>query len=273
VIGTAHCRELYYGYFDSTNASIRECADHVNLAFIDAAGPSDSNGKREVINKRILDQMGIAQNQGTKTLVIGLKHLLYDTKDIHHSKFLGDAEALSNLRYFFLQMWEKNLTHLVRAWYPIDEPDGKGLSDGEVKRANWAIRRAASNYSSLSKASIAACYSNIGWPGFDSYDWVGFDDYKLGNAIFSPGGRYHEMVSKLKKDQKTLIVPGGAEPFKLNPEVFLKKALDDARIIWLMPFLWIRYEINGQNLRGIGENDMKSHYVAAGKKIKHKSLN
>ena len=117
----------------------------------------------------------------------------------------------------------------------------------------------------LHNTKLAVIYGGSGnRPGVGTYDWVGFDDYDKRERIFS-NGQYNSLKSALRSDQRIMLVPGGADPWKQDVGPFFTQAELDDQVIALIPFVW--FDTSGHT--GIHANSMKNDYCVAGKKIKN----
>jgi len=261
LVASAFSREVFFGYFDSDDTSPAETADHVNMAMIGADGPSSA---RDFISQRILKQMQLAKDSGTPYVCVALTHILY-TFNGRKATYNTDPVTVPLLVAFFDQMRDLNLTHMVKCFYPIDEPELYGVSVPLLYQANGAVRAVAVSYLHLANASLGVIYGDKrNYPAIENYDWVGFDNYGAKEGIFN--GLYQDLVSRLKPNQKTIIVPGGAQPWNQDPTRFVQQALTDTRVAWLTPFLWLSpYE--GGRYKGIKDNGMAPAYRNAGKQI------
>jgi len=255
-----YSRELYFGYFgfDDTEAALT--ADHVNLALLPGWGPP---GYRDIISERILSQMQQCKDKGIPWVSVALDHILY-TYSGSKATYNGDGVVVPLVIAFFDEMVKRNLTSLVKSFYPIDEPDVGGVPASAVFSANSVIRNVASHYRYLDNATLGVIYGDRkNYPGIESYDWVGFDNYGAREGIFNSGGMYSYLLSRLKPNQKTIIVPGGANPWKQDPARFVQQALNDPRVAWLCPFLWV----SSPPGNGIQDNGMAATYRSAGRQI------
>lgn len=148
----------------------------------------------------------------------------------------------------------------IKALYPVDEPDLAGYSAARVGVANAMVRRVMAEFGLT--VPLAVIYSAaFTWPGVESYDWVGFDNYDPGAGIFS-NGDYQRLKSVLRADQRILLVPGGADPWRQDPTPFFNKAQADPQVIGIVAFLWRDYDYQGRLRQGIGSNGMAGAYRA-----------
>lgn len=158
-----------------------------------------------------------------------------------------------NLRFYFDGMRAAGVLHLVIALYPEDEPD-LSMTESEVVDMVRMVRSVAAEYQELAQVQVWAIYGNTGkTPGIAQYDAVGRDNYGAGpQQIGAP-------------NQRLLLVPGGASPWRESPDAYLAEANRNPRVIAIIPFLW-QYPQAGQGL-GISQNGMAPVYRELGLKL------
>lgn len=170
-------------------------------------------------------------------------------------------EGESTLRLRFNTFRENGLLEYIAMWYPVDEPEKAGYSEQRVLNANALLRTVSTEYGV--NIPVAVIYSaDFNFPGISSYDYVGFDNYDAGSGIFS-NGQYDRLKSMLKAEQKIILVPGGADPWRNEPEQFFNVAQRDMQVGLFMPFLWVDHGMGP----GIRSNVLKSKYQEIARKI------
>ncbi len=242
-LGPKQRTDLLMGYFGGCDSCANETKDHTNIYMTRPWGPGGDGWITEVI-----PQLQQALSNGQR-VVLGLPGA-YDS----------DAEA--QMRLAFQAFKSAGVVANIMALYPIDEPDKNGKTDSEVTATNAMLRHVMSDIGmSASLAVIYDCVSSSK-PGIASYDWIGCDDYGSGCDV-ADGSRYAALKAQLTSSQHLMLIPGGADPWKQDPQCFLDAANWDSQIIAIMPFLWVDYE-----LPGIRANGMRDSYVRVGKIIK-----
>jgi hypothetical protein len=255
-------RELYFAYYGGDDHG--ETLGHVNLQFLPGWGQDNTAPRRAFINDRIIAGALVAQAQGVP-VIIDLGHILFDFIQVGKTPMKYRwGDGVNDLYAFFQQLVEKNLTHSVRAFYPLDEPErDANIAADVIVQANAHIRQVAAGFPHLGNASLAVIYGDKrDYRGIGSYDWIGFDDYGAGDRIYNPGGEYDSLKAKLKPNQKTILVPGGYNPYRTPVAQSFAKAMNDPQVGVLMPFLWVTKD-------GIGNNGMAKQYCQAGWQISH----
>lgn len=176
------------------------------------------------------------------------------------------------IRNFFFRLQSLGLLSSVIAFYPIDEPD-VNIKDGDptliIREKNSLIRRVMLEFPELSGAKLAVIYANSNdFPGVETYDWVGFDDYDNGERIFT-NGQYQSLKDALRPDQKIILVPGGASKWNQHPEAFRRKAQLDNQVTLVMPFIWVDLaDPKNGAFAGIRSNGLAPAYIEVGTEIK-----
>lgn len=148
----------------------------------------------------------------------------------------------------------------IAAIYPCDEPDINVCPDPAEMRRLQAL------FPALSAAKLAVIYSASGrFPSIEVYDWVGVDDYGAGVSILAT--KVADLRTRLRPDQKLILVPGGADPWRTPPLPFFNAALADDRVAMVMPFVW--FDRTGPDGgAGINRNGLADQYRAIGLQIK-----
>lgn len=221
--------DLLYGYFGDCATCVQETKDHTNVQMVVGWGGS-------------LEQHAFEASSAGQKLIVALCWQCGE----------------DNIRWQFTQLRNLNVLQRVVALYPEDEPDVNHIDDGAMKNIVAMVRRVASEFVELEHVKIAVIYGNQGTPGIEAFDWVGADEYGLGLHA----SKY--IKSKMRPDQGLILVPGGADPWKEDPQPFVEYAQADPQVVMIMPFLWRWPTPPGG--RGIGDNGMAHAYCVAGSK-------
>lgn len=174
--------------------------------------------------------------------------------------------AESETRAFLTGVRDAGLLSRIVALYPIDEPDVLGKGDAEVRATNAMLRRVMSEYAELANTKLAVIYGcGTGKrPGLSSYDWVGCDEY--GDGCWVMGGDLATLRAALTPEQRLMLVPGGASPWRQSPACFETYAHENPVVVAIIPFLW--QTVTGRNIIvGIRDNGMAPAYCAVGRRI------
>jgi hypothetical protein len=212
---------------------------------------------RGMLTDVIVELAHSAVGNGIEKLIMTLDWCLFT--QTNPRRLLPEAQAVQYLTDFATRLTNEGLAGHVHGWYTIDEPNISeiGLSAADIATANNLIRATLDG-----QLPLLCIYGNEGrygaYPGIASYDWVGFDNY--GAPIFS-NGEYDNLVRQLSPMQHTIIVPGGASPWREDPRPFYDHAQTDGRVALIMPFKWFGTD-------GIAVNGMAPPYRAVGKLIK-----
>ena len=230
---------LYFTYYGGEQGQVAAVAEHTNLMHsIPWDGPD----------------VQIAEMQQAKARGIGIM------LDLPEAWSTGTSEIAVRAR--FQQLQALDLISSVKAIYPVDEPDLAGLGTNQIGTTNAMIRRVMAEFGM--NVPIAVIYSaSFTWPGIQHYDWVGFDNY---DANIFGNGDYNRLKAVVRKDQRILLVPGGADKWRQDPAPFLAQAQKDGQVIAILAFIWRDNSdpARGASL-GIKSNGMKRAYCAAGR--------
>lgn len=207
-----------------------------------------------------LDADGIAnsmRSHGMRTMLT-VQDQIWDGNQIR-------LDAADRLRSLFNAL--QDVLHQVVALYVIDEPDGRNCTHHDVMSACVLLRQVALDYPALAGVKLAVTYSYKGTlPGIDALDWVGLDDYGKGSGVLI-GREWLQMMSHLRPDQRCYVVPGGANPWRQNPEAFRRYAHATPQCIGIMPFMWGPRDDSGEKNDGIKSNGMAPVYEALGREV------
>jgi hypothetical protein len=242
--------DLLYGYFGGVSANVVEQASHVNLFFAGSWDPLEQ-----------LAALTHAKGAGIPAIMLSVP--AYGDRG-------GPAKPASELRFWLQRIKTAGLLERIVAVYPIDEPDTVregNRSDAEVTAQNAVLRRVMGEFPELARAKLAVLYAcDTGRrPGLASYDWVGCDHYPSGCGVLS--GYVTQLRQALGPEQRLILVPGGADPWRQDPTCFENFAHGNAVVVALLPFIWQTAVDDGVTYTGIRENGMAKLYCEAGRKI------
>jgi len=231
---------LEFGYFGL--ADIAATASSTTFTF--AIDWGDWTKDKEAIKARIIAQLQSAKAAGLKAIV-STGFLTFDAG----YRYLGTAE----LATFKKQLDALDLSPIVIALYPVDEPDIHAqLTDAIMVQCCTETRAAWPG------VKLAVIYGPNGQtPGISAYDWIGRDDYSAGSGELS-------RLPAIRPDQQWIVVPGGADPWRQDVAPFAAFAKSQPTVAVLMPFLYSDYAGG----KGIGTNGTFPAYAAAGTAIK-----
>lgn len=140
----------------------------------------------------------------------------------------------------------------VLAIYPQDEPDVAGMSGDSVAALCSMVRRVAGEFSALNNVPLWAIYGNVGTDGIEFFDAVGQDKYGYG-----------PMFPTLSPSQGMILVPGGAAPWREDPQQFVDAAFQTPNVVAVIPFIW-RWPGAIHESDGIGGSYIEPKYRTAG---------
>jgi len=252
--------DILFAYF--AGGDVPEFANHCNALFVGSWGDWITPVGRQNITDNFVNQVTDAKAAGITRVIIATDWCLMT--DAHVP--LPQVMAQVYLREFFNALQAAGHNDVTYIMYPVDEPDVLNISTTDMAAMNATLRAVMSEYTWLNGRPLAVTYGDRAGkggplPGLASFDWCGFDNY--GSPIFT-NGEYDYFRAQLGSDQKTVILPGGCDPWKEDPLPFYNKAQQDAKVAMIMPFMWFT---NGGN-PGIKDNGMAPQYVACGTPIK-----
>lgn len=244
---------LYYGYFGTSNSQVEETLDHVNLLFEPAWDGIDA----------AIDRM----SRSSLPTVFVISAQVYTGES--WGTYLGKDTAQKNLRELFNKLRDYNVLKNVIGLYPVDEPELGKLTTEVITQVNADIREVMKEYSELENCKLVVTYTgNETYPGIESYDVIGFDDYDQREKIFEEGNKYDRLRNRLRDDQLITLFPGGSDPWRTNPNPFYAKAQLDSKVWAIIPFIWLD-SAGGSSSKGIKSNGTAIWYSVCGQAIKN----
>lgn len=249
-------RKLYYGYFADRGSQLDETFNQVNIAF-DGFGLWDS------------DALGIARMvKYQKQTIADLDQLLFDFSAYPTITYRGTATATANMQTLFNAIQAAGVLQNVSAVYPLDEPNlFTSLTAVVLAGAIADVRACMATYPEMKNTKVAVIYAPIGnYKAIASYDWVGLSAYN-DTAFFNPGGTYDQLKAQLTAKQSTMLVPGGANPWRQDPAPFYNVAMNDKQVAAFIAFIWVDLGTPPNVSLGIGNNGMATAYEAIAKLI------
>ena len=178
-------------------------------------------------------------------------------------------DAASRVQATFSILQAAGVLHQVKVLYPLDEPDLHGVSDAEMTAMCATVLAEAAKFPELSGVELATIYSmpdgNTTLPGIGSMNRVAYDNYGLGSNILV-SKPFETMVARLRPDQTYLLVPGGGDPWRQDPEAFRRWAHSHPQCSGIVAFMLApRYDDpKNPTTLGIGTNGMADKYRALG---------
>lgn len=178
------------------------------------------------------------------------------------------ADAADRLRGLFAAFERAGVLQQVVALYLIDEPDGRSCTDDDVLRACRIARAVALEFPALAGVKLAVTYSyKRTLPGISGLDWVGLDDYGIGSGVLI-SSEWRELLARLEPHQRCYVVPGGASPWRQDPEAFRRWAHSTPQCMGVMAFMFGQRDDSGEVNDGIATNGMRGAYRALGQEIR-----
>lgn len=241
---------IEYGYFSVGNdAQIATTAASVSFVFTRDDGTWSLPAYDAFRANATITELQQAKARGIPHAIVSIGWLtLTQQAGCTGSCYAPRPDAIPRLLAFKAQLDALGLTDMVIALYPADEPELRGLTDASLVPLLQSIKAAWAK-------PLAVIYGTSGpTPGLAAYDWISRDDYGSGTGVF-------KRLPQIRADQHWFLVPGGADPWREDPNPFVTLATGDPRIVAVVAFLYAPYE-GGQ---GIGTNGMLTAYCAAGR--------
>lgn len=243
---TPPASKRYFTYFGYGAGNAAGQADHVNMIFVPEWGETDAN--LSVILQRNISFFNEAKAAGIPAVVL----------DVGFQAWRGTAvnpTLAADLTVVLKAYQTAGVLGMVKAIYPVDEPDIRGFSDASLRQANAIIRQVADGFPELSGVQLWVIYAQDGVPAMSSFDCVGSDHYgDISRAL--------AWYAQVPAAQCRILVPGGAQPWRDDPAPFTAYAMANPNTN-VIAFLWVDYSGG----LGISDNGMLPAYRAAGKTV------
>jgi hypothetical protein len=234
---------IEFGYFGVDGAQVSETAAHVTFVHTPDWGDWDNAADRERIAQQTIAYLQEAQARGVRNAWLSVGFLVFDNA-FHYR---GSAELVA----FKARIEALGLGPMVVALYPVDEPELHGITSASLTAALADIRVAWPG------PKLAVIYGDHGsYPALDAYDWIGKDDYGRGIPVIG-----------VRPDQRVIVVPGGTDPWRDDPESFYAYATANTNVVAIIAFVWFDH-FGGTANRGIRSNGLSSAYCDVGMRIK-----
>lgn len=239
---------LEFGYFGNLLGDTNQFYDHVTYVWVNDWIGNDDQATIDWKNQQMISQLKEAKALGISKAVLAIGDLTFT---VGYKQYKGVTELVA----FKKMLDDAGLTDMVIMLYPVDEPEIHGVSDAVMKQAIGDIKKAWPG------PAIGVIYSNDGrMPGLSAFDWVGRDDYSQGSGVLNE-------LPPLLPNQKWILVPGGASPWKQDPTPFFDFALNHPEVVMITAFIWQdKWDQKGD--LGIYSNGEYTYYKAIGLKIK-----
>lgn len=235
-----------FGYYWTVPGQIAATSAHVTFVHIPDGGDWDSAAGREAIIQRQIEQMQEARARGIERVYLSTGFLTFTSK--------YEYRGANDLAAYRMQLDALDLTRMVVAVMPLDEPDMLGVADGPMTIALNDARHL------FPSARVLVSYGDHGsTPGIAAADWVGHDAYELGAGVL-------QRLPTIRPDQSYVLFPGGGNPWRADPGPFVDFAFAHANVVAVWAFIYA--ERAGEP--GIGTNGMLASYCSAGREISGK---
>lgn len=257
-------RGFDYGYFWSDDEQVLETADHTTIIHIPSGGAWTDEGSQAIIDTAI-NRMKMAKATGINRAVLTMDFCGWYGD---HS-YRGSAEAYRRSADYLRQIAEDGLLEMVVGQYTVDEPEREAdVSAEELTEFCGVLRDVNARFAISPALCIIYGDGTYGGRGRDyralaAHDWVGRDAYDEGAGAL--GEPYSDLAGRLAPNQRLILVPGVASPWKADLAPWYERAQADDRVVWLCPFDWVGYA--GQP-NGARHNGMAAHCREYGKVIK-----
>lgn len=246
--------DLLYGYYGTMDNQVAETKDHINILW-ESMFQGEDKAISNILEAKMPTVLDVASYSMKKVEATGRNYHYRD-----------DCETV--LRQLFVKMQSAGALQYVKAIYPMDEPNTNTTAE-DLQKAITSIKKVASEFPDLTGVKFMCIYAAKPetYECIDQFDILGVDDYEEKSRIFTSNGAYTKLKAKLRPDQKTIVIPGGA--FGQDPTPFVNFAHENMEVMGVVPFVWFGPMQPADKWVGIGDNanPLKPDYIAVGKKL------
>jgi hypothetical protein len=170
-------------------------------------------------------------------------------------RYLGDTLAGQRITARLDAVRAAGASANLVALYVIDEPEREAQVGAEEIAAACALCR-----SIAPGLALHICYGDgKDYRGVAFIDWAGVDAYGKGAGVLTDD--VQALKAALRADQRLVLYPGGADPWRNDPRPFYDYAQSDPQVVAIVPFIWLAEH------QGIKINGMADAYRAIGQAI------
>lgn len=182
------------------------------------------------------------------------------------------ADADVRLRAYLQFLRNGGALGYVKRLVPFDEPN-INVRAGDFRAGIVLAQRVAAEFPELAGVGFAAIYAYkpLQYEAIELLSDVGVDDYGQKSALLT-NGAYQQLVARLRPDQHTILVPGGAFGEDITP--WFNFAETHQEVGSIVAFVWFNAPrpqdvgaIPGHPWVGIGFGPLRESYLAAGRLI------
>lgn len=238
---------LNFGYFMGRDDQIPFISGNVSYLMTNDWG-NWTTAQEWIINQ--------GMNSLTKAAAAGIPKVIFSIAPLVFTsdyKFKG----IFFLQQFKIRLQNSGFYDMVDTFYVLDEPDvglSKGLTEATLITALQGIRQV------FPDKKLMTIYSNSGnYPGLKYFDYVGKDDYSAGVGVL-------QELPPISGSQMWVIVPGGANPWKEDPNPFYTFAKTHP-VKYIVAFLADDFPFQGHTSLGIINNGMLNEYNTVGREV------
>lgn len=198
------------------------------------------------------------------TTHIGLDYFIWEKTTSGTYEPYSDAE--DRVRALLTKFQTEDVLKYVELVSVVDEPDNKKIDDEAMTAAVAMVRRVLKEFDSSAK--MYGVYGALfTWPGIDSLDVVGMDNYGPGTQIFK-NGDYDRWLARLQPHQTTMLFPGVADPWRHSIQNWINHAHQDPRVYGIMMFVWFtNHAPDADYGKGTEENRLEGEIIEAGRRL------
>jgi hypothetical protein len=226
--------DLLFGYYGQDSLTVNETAPHANLYWAaEFYGPGEQ-------------MAGL-----TQAIAAGMRTVI-PMPLCHVPPERGEEEA----RFWLKRLHAAGLLKGAAAVAWCDEPNTSrsgAWSDAQAVAMTAAVRRAMAGFPDTASAAVVVIYACAvaGRPGITAADWPGCDDYEKGCGLLRDSGPVDDMRRGLGSEQRLVLLPGGASPWRQDPACFMAYAHAHPEVVAVVAFLWQSVTDEGSTYPGI----------------------
>jgi len=246
--------DLLYGYYGCETGQVAAVKGHTNLHW-EAQFNGVVRAADDILEMGTFTVLDVSTQLFERFAVSGRNFRMHPLSEA--------AEALVNL---FENLKSRGALQYVKVLVPLDEPNTNCRSDADMLDAMMVLKLTVARYPELAGVKYGVIYAAKPEPFMciDLFDWVGVDDYDMKSSVLQ--GVYQRLVAAMRRDAKTILLPGGA--FGQDPTPFVRWAHTDGLVAAVVPFCWFGPREPADKWTGIGTGALREVYEAEGATIK-----
>lgn len=242
--------DLYAGYYGVMNDQAEKTVGFVNCLW-ECNFQGHVKAGENILTAKVDTVISLGDQLFTRFADSGRNHRVAVNAKQQLTDYFNYLDLIGALQY-------------VKAVTPFDEPNTQVESAAELMKSIQIIKEVAAGFPVLAGLKLAVIYAAKPetYDCIEMFDFVGVDDYEALSGMLTDG-TYGRMKARLRPDQKTILLPGGA--FGQDPTPFINFAHNNPEVLGVLAFTWLGPMVPADKWIGLGDdaNPRKQQYIDA----------